>query len=280
MGTMDGKVVLVTGAAGAIGSAVARWCARQGASLALDDLGTAPDGSGRDPGPVEALARELAGAGAEVEAFVEDVATSAGVEALFAGALRRFGHLDALVCSSGLLLERSLLRTDEADWDRVQSAHLGACWRCTQRAAQAMVQQEEGGRIVLQTSLAGLFGAYGQASYAAATAGIYGLTRGAAVELQKHHITVNAVAPVAKTRLTEHRPELQGLDLLTAEHVVPAIAFFASPLCRDRTGEVLGVAGSRVYRLKIAESTGKFKEGPEPWTPEEIGEHWDAIAKP
>lgn len=279
MAIMDGKVVLVTGAAGAIGSAFARWCAAQGGQLALDDLGTAIDGTGSDPAPVQALAAELRAMGAEAEPFSHDVATEAGCDALFGEVSTRFGRLDVLVQAAGILVERSLFKTDDATWARALGAHLGASWRCLQRAAHAMVAAGEGGRIVLVTGLAGLIGAYGQIGYASAAGGIYGLTRAAAVELQKHRITVNAVAPVAKTRLSAHRPELEGLAGLTVDHVVPAIAFFASDLCRDRTGEVLGAAGGRIHRLRMTESQGQFKEGEAPWTPQEIAEHWSAIAK-
>ncbi|MBM4360737.1 MAG: SDR family oxidoreductase, partial [Deltaproteobacteria bacterium] len=150
---------------------------------------------------------------------------------------------------------------------------------CTQAAAKQMTSQGEGGRIVNTTSVSGMLGNFGQANYAAAKAGIYGLTRTSAIELQKHRITVNAIAPIAKTRMTEDLPMFQGIDSLTPEHVAPAALFLGSPLCADRTGHVLAVSGSRMYAYKVVESKGKFKDGNAIWSADEIAENWDAIVK-
>ena len=130
------------------------------------------------------------------------------------------------------------------------------------------------------TSLSGMLGNFGQANYSAAKAGIYGFTRTAAIELQKHRITVNAVAPIAKTRMTEDLPMMQGMDTLTPDHIAPGALFLASELCGDRTGNVLAISGGRVYVYKVVESPGKFKESQNGvWTAAEIDEHWAAITK-
>jgi hypothetical protein len=105
-----------------------------------------------------------------------------------------------------------------------------------------------------------MLGNFGQANYAAAKAGIYGLTRTMSIELQKHRITVNAIAPIAKTRMTEDLPMFQGVDTLTPDHIAPAALFLASDLCGDRTGHVLAVAGARLYAFKVVETPGKFKD--------------------
>jgi len=279
MGLLEGKIAVITGGAGAIGRAEAMLFAREGAKLVVNDLGTAADGTGQDRAAATAVVDELRKAGAEAEASYDDVSTEAGARQLMATAVERFGQLDILVHSAGFALDRSLLKMDAESWTRVLGVHLDATFLCIREAARHMVARAEGGRIVTTAGLAGLQGAFGQANYAAAMAGIYGLTRAAAVELQKHKITVNGVAPVALTRLTAELPQMQGLEHLTAEHVAPVALYFASPLCRDRTGEVLGVAGSRLTRLRLVESAGKFKEGHEPWTAEEIAEHWDALCK-
>jgi NAD(P)-dependent dehydrogenase (short-subunit alcohol dehydrogenase family) len=125
-----------------------------------------------------------------------------------------------------------------------------------------------------------MMGNFGQANYAAAKAGIYGLTRTAAIELQKHRITVNAIAPIAKTRLTEDLPMFQsGMDTLTPEHVGPAALFLASDLCGDKTGHVLAAAGSQMYVYKVVQSQGKYKGEGEVWTAQEIADNWEAISK-
>jgi NAD(P)-dependent dehydrogenase (short-subunit alcohol dehydrogenase family) len=142
-----------------------------------------------------------------------------------------------------------------------------------------MVQQGGGGRIVNTTSLSGLIGNFGQASYASAKAGIYGLTRTAGIELQKHRITVNALAPVARTRMTDDLPMFQNTTSLTPEHVAPAALFLGSDLCGDRTGYVLAVAGARMYAYKVVESEGRFKDDNGVWTAQEIATHWDSITR-
>jgi NAD(P)-dependent dehydrogenase (short-subunit alcohol dehydrogenase family) len=187
-----------------------------------------------------------------------------------------------LVCAAGAAIDRGVpwLELELPSYQRVLDLHLDAAFLCIQHAARHMVQQRDGGRIVTITGLAGLYGSVGQPAHATAMAGIYGLTRAAAIELQRHGITVNAVAPVATTRQTAAEPQLQGLaDALRPEHVAPAVLFLASELCGDRSGEVVGVAGGRIYRLKMIESKGKFKDGDAPWTAEEIAQYWEALAK-
>src|SRR6202042_1110792 len=110
------------------------------------------------------------------------------------------------------------------------------------------------------TSVSGMLGNFGQANYSAAKAGIYGLTRTTSIELQKQRITVNAIAPIAKTRMTDDLPMFQNVDSLTAEHIAPAALFLASDLCGDRTGHVLAVAGAHMYAFKVIETPGRFKE--------------------
>jgi NAD(P)-dependent dehydrogenase (short-subunit alcohol dehydrogenase family) len=161
----------------------------------------------------------------------------------------------------------------------VIDVHLQGTFLCTQAAVRQMLKQGEGGKIVNTTSISGMLGNFGQANYAAAKAGVYGLTRTAAIELQKHRIFVNALAPIAKTRMTEDLPMFQGVDSMTPEHVAPAALFLASSLSKERTGHVLAVAGSQMYAFKVVQTQGRFKDEGQAWTAEEIAEHWDAIVK-
>jgi NAD(P)-dependent dehydrogenase (short-subunit alcohol dehydrogenase family) len=144
-----------------------------------------------------------------------------------------------------------------------------------------MKSQGQGGRIVNTTSVSGMLGNFGQANYSAAKAGIYGLTRTASIELQRYGIMVNAVAPIARTRMTEDLPMFEKLgDTMTPEHVAAAHLFFASDHSAGKTGFVLGVAGAKLSVYKVVESPGKFKDDAGgPWTPAEIAENWDAISK-
>jgi NAD(P)-dependent dehydrogenase (short-subunit alcohol dehydrogenase family) len=279
MGLLDGRVALITGAGRGIGRAEALLFAAEGAAVVVNDLGTGPDGSGADRAVADAVVDEILGRGGRAVASAEDVSGAEGADAAVELAIRAFGRLDVLVNNAGVAVERALLRLEPAAWQLVLGAQLTATLLCTQAAARAMIRQGDGGRIVNTTGLAGLQGAAGQAAAAAAQAGVYGLTRACAVELQKHRITVNAIAPIAHTRLTEQALHLQGLDGLTPEHVAPAALFLGSPLCRDRTGEALGVAGGRLSRLRLVEGAGCFKDGPAPWTAEEIAEQWPALGK-
>src|SRR5262249_6546008 len=195
-------------------------------------------------------------------------------------AVDAFGRVDVLVNNAGILRDRTLLKMDEAMFDSVVAVHLKGTFLCTQAAAKQMVAQGGGGRIVNTTSVSGMMGNFGQANYAAAKAGIYGLTRTAAIELQKQRITVNALAPIAKTRMTEDLPQFAaGMDALTPDHVAPAALFLGSDLVADRTGHVLAVAGQQMYIFKVMQSAGKFKDGTAPWTAQEIADNWDAIVK-
>ena len=182
--------------------------------------------------------------------------------------------------NAGILRDKTLLKMDEAMWDAVIAVHLKGTFLCTQAAARQMVAQGGGGRIVNTTSVSGMLGNFGQANYSAAKAAVYGFTRTAAIELQKHRITVNALAPVAKTRMTEDLPMFQaGMETLTPDHIAPAALFLASDLCADRTGHVLAVTGSQVFAYKVVQSAGKFKDEGAAWTAQEIADHWEAITK-
>ena len=181
----------------------------------------------------------------------DTVATPEGAAKIVKTAVDAFGRVDILVNNAGILRDKTLLKMDEAMWDAVIAVHLKGTFLCTQAAAKQMVAQGGGGRIVNTTSVSGMLGNFGQANYAAAKAGIYGLTRTAAIELQKHRITVNAIAPIAKTRMTEDLPMFQSAgDTLTPEHVAPAALFLASDLCADKTGNVLAVAGCADVHLQ------------------------------
>jgi NAD(P)-dependent dehydrogenase (short-subunit alcohol dehydrogenase family) len=165
-------------------------------------------------------------------------------------------------------------------WQAVLDVHLTGTFLCTQAAAEPMKAQSSG-RIVNTTSISGLLGNFGQSNYSAAKAGIYGLTRTASIELQRYGIAVNAVAPIAKTRMTEDLPMFSKIEgSLSPEHVAPVHLFLASDLVGERTGIVVGVAGARLSIFKVVESGGRFKESEDGiWSATEIAENFDAISR-
>jgi len=281
MGLLDDKVAIVTGAGGGIGRAHAHLFAREGAKVIVNDVGGSRDGAGADASAADRVVDEIRAAGGAAVANRDSVATQAGALALLRTALDAYGRVDVLVNNAGILRDKSFLKMEEAMWDAVVEVHLKGTFLCSQAFARQVVAQGGGGRIVNTTSLSGMLGNFGQANYSAAKAGVYGLTRTMSIELQKHRITVNALAPIAKTRMTEDLPMFQGVDTLTPEHIAPAALFLASDLCGDRTGHVVAIAGSRVYAFKVVETAGRFKETDDSgvWTAAEIAAHWDAIVK-
>jgi len=279
MGLLDGKVAIVTSAGKGIGRAEALLFASEGAKVLVNDLGGARDGTGGDDAAASKVVAEIRAAGGEAEANFGDVSKADSAQQIIDHAVSHFGQLDIMVNNAGILRDKTLLKMTEAMWDAVIAVHLKGTFLCTQAAARHMVKRGEGGRIINTTSVSGMRGNFGQTNYAAAKAGIYGITRTVAVELQKHRITVNALAPIAKTRLTDDLPQFQGLDTLTPDHIAPAALFLASELCADRTGHVLAVSGARMYAYKVVESDGKFKDEHGVWTAQEIDDNWDAIVK-
>jgi NAD(P)-dependent dehydrogenase (short-subunit alcohol dehydrogenase family) len=280
MGLLTGKVAIVTGAGAGIGRAHALLFAREGARVVVNDAGGARDGRGADSSVAGRVVEEIRAAGGAAVANGQNVATSEGAESIVKSALDAFGRVDVLVNNAGILRDKSFLKMDEAMFDAVIGVHVKGTFLCSQAFAKQAVAQGGGGRIVNTTSVSGMLGNFGQANYSAAKAAVYGLTRTMSIELQKHRITVNAIAPIAKTRMTEDLPMFQGTDTMTPEHIAPAALFLASDLCGDRTGHVLAVAGARVYAFKVVETPGRFKEADDSvWTAQEIAESWDAIVK-
>ena len=280
MALLDGKVAIITGAGNGIGRAHAHLFAKEGASIVVNDVGGARDGTGSDASAADLVVREITSSGGRAVANHDTVATASGANAIVKCGVDAFGKVDILVNNAGILRDKTFLKMEEAMWDVVIAVHLKGSFLCSQAFVRQAIAQGHGARIVNTTSVSGMMGNFGQSNYAAAKAGVYGLTRTMSIELQKHKITVNALAPIAKTRLTEDLPMFQGVETMTAEHISPAALFLASDLCADRTGHVLAVAGARLYAFKVIETSGKFKDDAHGvWTPQEIAENWDAIVK-
>jgi NAD(P)-dependent dehydrogenase (short-subunit alcohol dehydrogenase family) len=280
MGLLDGKVTVVTGAGNGIGRASALLFAREGARVLVNDLGGARDGSGAAPSSADAVVAEIRAAGGSAEASYDSVSSKEGADAIIGKALSVFGRVDVLLNNAGILRDKTLLKMSREEWQAVLDVHLTGSFFCTQAAAQKMKEQGSGS-IINTTSVSGMLGNFGQANYASAKAGIYGLTRTASIELQRYGVRVNAVAPIAKTRLTEDLPMFEKIeDTLSPEHVAPAHLFLASSLSSDVTGVVLAVAGARMSVFKVVESPGKYKESDAGvWSAQEIADHFESISK-
>jgi NAD(P)-dependent dehydrogenase (short-subunit alcohol dehydrogenase family) len=254
---LEGRVAIVTGAGRGIGREHALELARQGAKVVVNDLGASADGVGSSAGPADEVVGLIEEMGGEAVANGDDVADFAGAERMVRQAVETFGGLDVLVNNAGFLRDRMLVNTAEDEWDAVIRVHLkghfaplrhaGAYWR-----AEAKEGRPRAARVVNTSSGAGLQGSVGQATYTAAKAGIAGLTLVAAQELGRYGVTVNAIAPVARTRMTEEvfaatmaRPE-SGFDKVDPANVSPVVAWLASEDAGDVTGRVIEIEGGRI----------------------------------
>ncbi len=278
---LQGRVALITGAGRGVGLEIARAYAAQGAQLILNDLGCEADGTGRDPSIVEAAADELRGKGTIVFTNCDDMSDSQAVESLFSTIPQEIGAVDILVNNAGIAQDSNLFDLSVEAWDQVLRVHLRSTFLCTQAFARVLRKKRQGGSIINMTSTSGMLGNLGQLNESSAKAGIYGLTRTASIELQKYGVRVNALAAIAKTRLTEKLPMFEKVgDTLSARHVAPAALFLASDLASDLSGTVLSVAGGRISTFELAESQGRIKESDEGiWTPEEIAENYGSISR-
>ena len=245
---LEGRVAIVTGAGRGIGREHALELARHGAKVVVNDLGATLDGQGASDGPAHEVVALIKEMGGEAVANGADVADFDAAEAMVRQAIDTFGGLDVLVNNAGFVRDRMLVNTSEEEWDAVVRVHLkghfaplrhaGAYWR-----AEAKEGRQRAARVINTSSGAGLQGSVGQATYSAAKAGIAGLTLVAAQELGRYGVTVNAIAPVARTRMTEG---VFGADLPEPADNSPVVAWLASEEAGDVTGRVIEIEGGQI----------------------------------
>ncbi len=278
MGSSDRGVLLV-GGAGAVGAATARWLAARGRPLVLVDVGCAPDGTGRDPGRLEHVVAVMRRDGAQVDGLALDAAGVAGARQVWEQAVERLqGPPSAVMWAAGISRRRSVRRASDEDVV-VHLRLLEGALGLARRAVAAWAEAREGGALLLCVSPVAAFGVAGRALEATADAALTGFVRSAAVELRRLGVRVNALAPLARSRLTDDLPMFRAAPetALLAEHVAPVAGFLLSEQADGVSGEVVAVAGQRVYALRSRESAGVyFEELP---SPEQLRDRWADVLR-
>jgi len=259
MGLCDGRIAIVTGAGRGIGREHALSLASQGAKVVVNDVGATIDGSGGDSSPAQQVVDEITGMGGEAVANGDNVADWEGAQRLINTAIETFGDLHVVVNNAGILRDRVLINMTEQEWDAVITVHLKGTfapsrWAATYWREQSKAGKPVDGRIINTTSVSGIYGNPGQTNYGAAKAGIASFTNIAALELARYGVTVNAVAPVALTRMTEGlgpAPETdEEREMRSPRWIAPIVTWLASAESKGVTGRVFEASGQT---LAIAE---------------------------
>ena len=270
------RVAVVTGAGGGLGRVYALLLASRGSSVVVNDLGGSLGGDGSGTNAADTVVDEITSGGGIAVADYNSVADPEGGSAIVEHAVDAYGRVDVLISNAGILRDRTLLNMDVDDLRAVLSVHLEGAFYVAKPAFRLMKDQQYG-RIVLTSSGSGLFGNFGQTNYAAAKAGLVGLMNALKLEGSKYNVLVNAVAPIAKTRMTE---EILGemAEKFDPESVAPAVVYLASDE-NQRTGELWSVGGGSVSRVFTALTEGYFKHPDRdgPLTVEDVAEHVEDV---
>ncbi len=280
-GICDGRVVIVSGAGRGIGRGHALEFARQGAKVVVNDVGAELDGSGSSSGPAGEVVDMIRGMGGEAIANGDDVSDWEGSQRLVNAAIDHFGDVHVVVNNAGILRDRMLINMTPEEWDAVIRVHLRGTFCVSQHAAAYWRQRSKDGvavdaRIINTSSSSGIYGNVGQTNYGAAKAGIAAFTIIAAMELGRYGITVNAIAPGARTRMTENlaggrqRAAEEAFDSSAPENIAPLVVWLASPEAKDVTGRVFNVRGGDI---SVAEGwiAGPAESKGSRWDPAELG---------
>jgi NAD(P)-dependent dehydrogenase (short-subunit alcohol dehydrogenase family) len=272
----DGKVAIVTGAGGGLGRQHALELARRGAKVVVNDLGGAVDGSGGSSEAAQKVVAEIKAAGGEAMADGASVTDDAGVANLVKTTMDAWGRIDILIANAGILRDKSFSKMELADFQVVMDVHLMGTVKPT-KAVWEIMKEQNYGRIVVTTSSTGLYGNFGQANYGAAKLSLVGFMNTIKIEGQKNNIHINAIAPVAATRMTENILPPQIADRLRPEYVTPGVVFLVS---EEAPSGVILTAGAGTFALaQMCETEGVYL-GEGGLSVEEVRDNWAKITDP
>ncbi len=285
-GLLNDKVAVVTGAGRGLGRAEALHLAELGARVVVNDFGVALSGDRQEEQPAQQVVDEIVAAGGEAVAHLGDVADWDDSKALIDLAIERFGDLHIVVNNAGILRDRMIFNMTPEEWDAVLRVHLRGTFLCTQAVCshwrdRAKAGQAVGGAIVNTSSTSGLLGMAGQSNYGTAKAGIAAFTQIVSMEMARYGVRVNAIAPGARTRMTEQTfgdlevPEGE-FDPLAPENVAPLVAYLVSEAAEGITGQVFGITGGLVQLYRGWNPVAEEERGRR-WTPQELAERVPAM---
>lgn len=268
---LTGKVIAVTGAGRGIGRAVALACAAEGARVIVNDYGVSTEGADPTSEVAASVVKEIEAAGGEALAVADDISTMAGGQRVVDLALTRFGRIDGVVCVAGILRERMLFNMSEEEWDSVLATHLKGTFTLF-RAASAVMRKQSSGTLIGFTS-GNHQGSVAQANYSAAKGGIISLVRSAALGLHKYGVTANAVAPVARTRMSANVP-MELREIGEPEDVAALVVYLLSDHARTEgiTGQVYTIAGPKIAVWSQPRELRAGYTTTGPWTPQSLAD--------
>ncbi|MEO8103831.1 MAG: SDR family NAD(P)-dependent oxidoreductase [Betaproteobacteria bacterium] len=277
--SLEGKVVVVTGAGGGIGRDFAHAMAAKGAKVVVNDVGASVSGEGKDAGPAQKVVDEIKAKGGEAVANTDSVAEWEAANRIIKTAIDTFGRIDVVVNNAGILRDRFFFNMSIEEWKAVIDVHLNGSFYVA-RAAAAYFKSQASGRYINMTSTSGLIGNFGQANYSAAKLGIVGLSKSMALDMARYNVTSNCISPFAWSRMIgtipaetpDQKARVEKLKSMETAKIAPLAVYLASDASQEVTGQIFGVRANEIFLMSQSRPLRSVHRS-EGWTPETIAEH-------